>query len=198
MAKPKFTLILFSFIAFSCSDKHESGYVQSSIDSSSIHLVVNDTLSYKDAFRIATNFSKTFVPDSSSYEVSGTLENIPDSIVQAFRVLRHSDTLSHKRYLIVVFLKLYLDHLRCCHQSYEIRNPFTLYIDSVTNPMLYDFNLATKMFDLNKRHEFINSGIAHTYVEKHKDLLMYPDIREVLDKIKPVADSISKHLYWKN
>jgi hypothetical protein len=178
----------------SCTENSTSNLKQHTADSNSKPLRIHDP----SALKIVRDFSNCFEPDSSAYTGIGSLQNVPDSIIQAFKILKQSDTLSHKRYLIVIFLKLYLDHLRCCHQGYELRDPFTLYIDSVANPMLYEFNLATKMFDLKTHHEFINSGIAHTYVEKHKDLLMYPEIKEIMDKIKPVEDSIIQHLYWKD
>jgi hypothetical protein len=147
---------------------------------------------------IVRSFSKSFEPDSSAYKGIGTLKNIPDSIIRSFRTLRYSDTLSHKKYLTIILLKLYLDHLRCCHQSYEIRENPSGPIDSAADPLLYEFNLATKMFNINEYHEFISSGIADTYVESHQELLKYPEIKEVMEKIKPVSDSIDKGLYWLN
>jgi hypothetical protein len=149
------------------------------------------------ALEIIREFSKTFTPDSSAYKGIGTLKNIPDSVIRAFRIIRQTDTLSHKRYTTVIFLKLYLDHLRCCHQSYEIRQHPAGAIDSASDPLLYEFNLATKIFGTYESREFISSGIANYYVDTHKEMLQYPEVKEVKDKIKPIADSIEKHLYWK-
>lgn len=191
MIKLRLALGLFPVILFACSNNNLS-----SKNSNTISL--NDSVPSKTALETVSNFSKTFKPDSSAYKGIGTLKNVPDSVAKAFKILRQTDTLSHKKYLTVIFLKLYLDHLRCCHQSYEIREKMNGSIDSVADPLLYEFNLATKMFDLNKYHEFINSGIADTYVEKHQELLAFPEIREVINQIRPVSDSIAKHLYWKD
>jgi hypothetical protein len=196
MVTPKtaFPLLLACVFVFSCTNNSTSHLKQNSDNWNSKQLSITAT----SALKIVENFSEIFKPDSSAYKGIGTLKNIPDSVIEAFKVLRQTDTLSHRKYLTVIFLKLYLDHLRCCHQSYELRDPFSPYIDSMANPMLYEFNFATRMFDFSKPHEFISSSIAETYVQKHKELLMYPQIRQAIDEMKPVEDSINKHLYWKN
>jgi hypothetical protein len=190
MIKSKIALVPFLLIFLACRNNNPSKNFNK--------FSSNDSASDMVALETIINFSKIFEPDSSSYEGIGTVKNIPDSIVSAFKILRATDTLAHKKYLMVVFLKLHLDHLRCCHQSYELREPFTGYVDSVSNPMLYEFNLATKMFDLNKYHEFISSAIAKKYIENHKELLEYPEIKQVINEMRPIEDSINKHLYWNN
>lgn len=191
MIKLRIALALLSVLFFACSDNNLSNK-KSNLSQ------LGDSISNTVALGTVRSYSKTFEPDSSPYKGIGTLKNVPDSVIKAFKILRHTDTVSHKKYLTVIFLKLYLDHLRCCHQSYEMRGKMNGSIDSVADPLLYEFNLATKMFDLNKYHEFISSGFAHTYVEKHKEFLNLPEIKEVANQIQPISDSIAKHLYWKD
>lgn len=193
-----FAVILCTFL-FGClgnSNTHSDSRVPSAGDTLKA-LPAADNASAQNALEIVRRFAETFAPDSSAYQGIGTLKNVPDSVLRAFRMLRQTDSLSHKKYITVILLKLYLDHLRCCHQSYEIRENPAGAIDSAADPLLYEFNLATNMFGTNEPTEFISSGIADYYIETHKQLLRYPEIKEVKDKLELVADSIGKHLYWK-
>lgn len=194
MPKIGLPLVLVCVFVFSCTNNSTTHLKRNSDNRNSKQLSVNRI----SALKIVENFSEIFKPDSSAYNGIGTLKNIPDSVIEAFKILRQADALSHRKYLTVIFLKLYLDHLRCCHQSYELREPFTPYIDSMANPMLYEFSLATRIFDLSKPYEFISSSIAETYIGKHQELLMYSEIKQVIDEMKPIEDSINQHLYWKN
>jgi len=192
----KFIWILFCFSLFACSDSNRSSNSSQSFDSSSQHQSKRDSVSPQKALEIVSRFATTFQPDSSAYQGIGSLRSVPANVINAFRILRQADTLSHKKYLTLVFLKLYLDHLRCCHQSYEVRQNASGIIDSSADPLVYEFSLATKMFGTTERREFLSSGIGDSYVHAHQELLNYPEIREVVDKLKQVTDSIDKHLYW--
>jgi hypothetical protein len=145
---------------------------------------------------MATNFAMNFQPDSSAYEGIGKLRNVPDSVVKAFKTIRTTNNATHDKWLAVIFLKVYLDHLRCCHQGYELRTNPANKVDSVEDPLLYEFVSSTKLFDLNKRIEFINSGTAESWVTETPSLLSEPEVKTILAQIKPVQDSIAKGLYW--
>src|SRR5574337_332517 len=191
-------IVASSLFLVSCGERNNSNKdsrTLSAVDTSN-HSVTQDLYSTQNNLQVVKNFANDFQPDSFPYKGIGELGKIPDSVIYAFKALRHSDSVSQKRYLTVIFLKLYLDHLRCCHQSYEVRKKLNNSIDSVTDPLVYEYNLATRLFDTNKPIEFISSGIADTYVEENRYLAEYPEIKELLNKIKPVKDSIEKHLYW--
>jgi len=191
-------ITVFSVLLVSCGDRNnanKSGLPVPLVDTTNKSITHNDYLG-QNHLEAAQRFANNFQPDSFPYKGIGELGNVSDSVVYAFRSLRHSDCISHKRYLTVIFLKLYLDHLRCCHQSYEVRSKMGGSIDSVADPLVYEYNLATRVFNTDKPIEFINSGIADTYVEKNKYLAEYPEIKELLYKMKPVKDSVEKHLYW--
>jgi hypothetical protein len=157
----------------------------------------NNAFEYQNHLEVVKKFATNFQPDSLPYDHIGTLGNPPDSVVYAFKALRQLDTVSHKRYLTVIFLKLYLDHLRCCHQSYEIRSESNAPIDSVADPLAYEYLLATRFFNTTQSIEMLNSGIGDTYLEKNTDLLKYNDIKNLKKQIEAVGDSIVMHLYWK-
>jgi hypothetical protein len=162
-----------------------------------LEVVLNQNrYSKQNDLKVARLYAKNYQPDSSSYRGIGKLENIPDSVVQAFKVIRRTDTASHERFLTLIFLKLYLDHLRCCHQSYEVRNNPGRSIDSVADPLLYEFIVSTRLFDFTEHVEFVSSAIGETWVSKNPALLGYPEIKEVVSKMRPVEDSIAKGLYW--
>jgi len=196
----RFIIVIVYLFFVACSNGTNSPQTdkQSSIDDTSKVLSITNSYSVEQALQIVGNFSTSFRSDSSAYEGIGTLKNVPDSVVRAFKVLRHTDSSAHKRYVTVVLLKLYLDHLRCCHQSYEIRENPSISVDSVADPLLYEFVLATKMLGLHEHQEFISSGIALTYVKENNELLRYPEVKQVMSEIKPIEDSIAKGLYWKD
>jgi hypothetical protein len=126
------TCLVTALFFFSCSEK--DGKIKQSIKTA---------YATQDNLQVARNFAEKFQLDSFQYEGVGRLGQVPDSVVYAFKTLRQTDSLSHKRYLGVIFLKIYLDHLRCCHQSYELRNNYSFApIDSITDPLLYEFNQA--------------------------------------------------------
>jgi hypothetical protein len=62
--------------------------------------------------------------------------------------------------------------------------------------LVYEYGLATGLYEVKKPVEFINSGIGDSYVEKNKHMLKHPDIKELWNKMQPVKDSIDKGLYW--
>lgn len=190
-------IVIFLFIS-SCADRNSPNKnKQPSSAAETSKLTATDNIfSTQNHLEVAQQFADNFQPDTFLYEGIGKIGYVPDSVIYAFKDLRHSDSASHKRYLTVVFLKLYLDHLRCCHQSYEVRNKIGGSIDSLADPLVYEYNLATGLFDMNKPIEFINSGIGETYVKKNRQLAEYPEIKELLNRMKPVKDSIEKHLYW--
>ena len=87
--------------------------------------------------------------------------------------------------------------MQCCHQSYELRvKPFVLGIDSIADPLVFEFNLITKQFDNNKRIEMITSGLAHSWVESNKRLLKYDLIKKEYKTIKEIEENITKRKYW--
>src|SRR5690606_14399277 len=119
----------------------------------------------------ARQFAENFVPDTTMQSGMRKMNNFPDSVVKAFKAIR-ADRQNQEKYLTLVYLKIYRGHLQCCHQSYELRaKPNSIGIDSIADPLLFEYNLITKQFDDNKRIEMITSGIADTWVEKNKNLL---------------------------
>jgi hypothetical protein len=178
---------------YSCSNK-SNRISESSETTSNIRL--NEDSVNKTSLRIASDFAIKYQPDSFPYDHVAKLKDVPDRVVQAFKKLRVLDSASCGRYLTLIYLKLYLDHLRCCHQSYEVRNKFALGIDSVADPLLFEYVQLTKLYDTRKHIEFISSGIGEHWVLKNPRLMKDSLIKSVIDKMKPVNDSTLKHLYW--
>jgi len=145
---------------------------------------------------ISRRFATTFAPDSLPYKGIGKLEKVPDSVVAAFKTLRFTNPTAHNKLLTLILLKLYLDHLRCCHQGYELRNNPSGGIDSIADPLLYEFAISTKIVNVNERIEFLNSGIGESWLRKNPSLSSDLEIKGIVAAMKPVEDSISKRLYW--
>lgn len=147
-----------------------------------------------DSLIILLNRSKGFAEDYKP--VSNTelgialLTDIPDSIAYSFRQLRLNGNNEYVKYLTLILVKLYRTHLKCCHQGYEIRNKPRKGIDSIADPLLYEFNLISKTFDNNKPIEFINSGIGHSWLEENKQLLKYDRLKKEYEEIEKIGDGI--------
>jgi len=156
---------------------------------------IGDTTSL---LRIIVQYAEGYTPVSGGNNVVNKLTGVPDSVVNAFRSIRKISSPVAEEYLSLIFLKVYYSHLKCCHQSYELRTtiPGNGTIDSLSDPLLYEFNLITNYFDNSKRIEFIHSGMGHSWVEKNKRLLKNTKIRETFEKIKLISDSINKGIYW--
>lgn len=151
--------------------------------------------SNQDNLKIAKEFAESYLPDSIPNKGVEELRDIPDSVVYAFRNLDNKE--AKEKYLVLIFLKLYRSHMQCCHQSYDLRTKFSNKIDSITDPLLFEYNLVTKQYTNDKPIEFIPSFIAERWVDSHPYLLKYQNIQTEYNKIKKVEDSIVRHLYWK-
>jgi hypothetical protein len=173
----------------------------------SVHITLNkldltiDTTSHftnQEHLKMAKEFAESYQPNSIPND--GVVANVPkvsDSVLDAFRSLAYQNNEAANKYLTLIFLKLYRSHMQCCHQSYELREGSIEKIDSVKDPLLYEFNRVAKFYNDNERPEFISSGISKAYVDSNQYLLQYDKINLEYKKIQKVEDSIMKGLYWK-
>ena len=156
----------------------------------------NDTISHQDNLKIARQFAENFAPDSTMQSGMRKTNYFPDSVVEAFKAIR-ADQQNQEKYLTLIYLKIYRGHLQCCHQSYELRaKPNSIGIDSISDPLLFEYNLITKLFDNNSRIEIITSGIADTWVERNKNLLSDDQIKKEYRLIKTIQKNIENGIYW--
>lgn len=139
-------------------------------DKNSVMVSVNilntyqDTIPPKDNLKIVRQFAEEFSPDTTTQNGLSKMNDFPDSIVKAFKELR-LDLKNQEKYLTLIYLKVYRGHLQCCHQSYELRKKTNIKgIDSVADPLLFEYNFITKQFDNKRRIEMITSGIADIWV----------------------------------
>ena len=149
-----------------------------------------------DNLKIAKQFAETFVPDTTIQSGFNKSFTFPDSVVTAFKFLR-SDKPNQEKYLTLLYLKIYRGQLQCCHQSFELRRNLTKGIDSILDPLLFEFNNITKFYNSNERIEMIGSGIGVVWVEKNNYLLSYDKIAQEYDTIKLIETNIEKGSYWK-
>lgn len=160
-------------------------------------LAFNHNISPQDNLEIARQFAENFLPDTTIQNGIKKMNTFPDSVVKAFKAIR-IDRQNQEKYLTLLYLKIYRGHLQCCHQSYELRvKPNSIGIDSIADPLLFQYNLIIKQFDNNKSIEMITSNIADTWVEKNKNLLTYDQIKKEYKIIKTFQKNIEKGIYWK-
>lgn len=165
----------------------------------------NEIISAKEDFsndvdyaKIAANFAEKFNPTPTSDREVQSLVNVPDSVSKAYKYLRNNSFQKSEVLLTIIFLKLYRSHLECCHQSYESRTniPHTGNIDSIADPLLYEYNLIINFFDNSRQIEFINSGIAHSWAEKNRNLLENKIVKKEFEEIERISKNIEKGVYW--
>lgn len=177
----------------SIDSKKAQSYKAVSVDTI---IASNDTISSQDNLKIARQFAEGFLPDTTMQSGMRKMNNFPDSVVKAFKAIR-ADRQNQEKYLTLIYLKIYRGHLQCCHQSYELRTkPNSIGIDSIADPLLFEYNLITKQFDNDKRIEMITSGIADTWVEKNKNLLSDDQIKKEYRLIKTIQKNIENGIYW--
>ena len=201
MKSSSVVLFLLVTIITSCnsetSSKKNSNINQDSKDTiaATFKMLSNDSLIV--LLNRAKRFAEEYKPVSNSKLGIALLANIPDSIVYSYKQLRIHGNNEYGKYLTLVFLKIYRTHLRCCRQGYELRNHISKKenIDSLSDPLLYEFNLISKLFDNSQRIEFINSGIPHIWVEKNKKLLEYDRINKEYKEIEKISKNILTGIY---
>ena len=152
-----------------------------------------------DYLKTAKEFAENYLPDSIPNKGVGQLENIPENVVIAFRKLRWKNPKEHERYLTLIFIKLYRGHLQCCNQSYEVRlmKSTSGMIDSLFDPLLFEYNLLTNQFDNKHKVEFVPSSIGFDWTEKHKFLLQDTLIKREYELVLKLRKSIGRGEAWK-
>ncbi len=154
------------------------------------------SISHQVNLKIVRQFAENFVPDTTMQSGMKKMNNFPDSVVKAFKAIR-ADRQNQEKYLTLIYLKIYRGHLQCCHQSYELRTKTnSMGIDSIADPLLFEYNLIIKQFDKDKRIEMINSSMADSWVEKNKYLLSDDQIKKEYRLIKSIQKNIENGICW--
>lgn len=170
--------------------------ISSHVASAAKEIASHDSIYHQNNLKIVRKFAEEFLPDTTIQNGMNKMNSFPDSIIKAFKELR-TDRENQEMYLTLIYLKIYRGHLQCCHQSYELRaNPNPLGIDSITDPLLFEYNLITKQFDNDKPIELISSDIAYSWVDKNKRLLSFEHIKKEYTIIQTIRVNIEKGLYW--
>ncbi|HMU45556.1 MAG TPA: hypothetical protein PKC72_04260 [Chitinophagaceae bacterium] len=190
-----YTLLLVLITIQSCTEKKKSistGKIDTQPGSRQIELINHD--SAKVLLQKIKYWSESFNPQTSLGGKIIRVPEVPDSIGKSIKALRQSSNNEFEKYLTLVLLKIYRCHLTCCNQGYELRNRTSAVgIDSIADPLLFEFNLVAKTFDNNKPIEFINSAIAFSWVQENKKLLDYNKLKSEYDKIKKISSDIKKN-----
>ena len=131
-----------------------------------------------NSLKILKTFAESYSPKNKINESPDMLPKVSQEIKTA---IYEAGPLGEK-YLTLILLKLYVAHLKCCNQSYELRPDTEL--DSISNPILDEFIKITRLYDLKKPIEFIPSSIAYDWVSKHSDLNKYSAINKEMKKFK--------------
>jgi hypothetical protein len=144
-------------------------------------------------------FAENYEPKNDSNQFAANLPSVPDKIKNSFPTLRQKNKKELEQYLTLIFLKIYRSHMECCHQSYELRtSKATHMIDSIGDPLIYEYNLIIKKYNPNTLIEFVPSNIGYDWTKKNPSLLKYNAIKKEYDIIKQIETNIDKGIYWDN
>lgn len=136
-------------------------------------------------------FSKSFSPKDI-----GSLNSIPVEIVKSFSKLRLIDKNAHKKYVTLIFTKLYAEHLTCCHQSYIIAERSQNDFDKDKISMVNEFGKMSGYLDKEKP-EIWTSGIIEKWIKENPYLLKNILIKNEFERIKFEQKNIANGKYWK-
>jgi hypothetical protein len=138
-------------------------------------------------------FAEGYTPDTAKRTIVH-LPTPPGFVLEELKKLRQVDPDLAGKYLTLIFLKVYRSHLECCRTGYDLRSigPDKVGIDSITDPLLYEFNSITRFFDPRKNIEFYNSGYAERSVERSPHLLNYDPIRKEYDRIVQIHRALEE------
>jgi hypothetical protein len=191
--KLKITLIIsVLFFLFNCKQKLEK--TTNGINQKT-EIITQQKLGLRDHKNVISKFTMNFSPKGPH-----ALDSIPESIVKDFRELRNIDKNAHKKYVTLIFIKLYAEHLSCCHQSYIIEK-------FPTNRSEYNFNKLTMVnefafmsnyLDNEKFPEIWTSEIINKWLFENPELLNYEPIGKYHQFIKTVSKKIKNGDYWEN
>lgn len=133
---------------------------------------------------VLRTFAENYSPSKEKGEIYPSLPNIDSSVRKAIYSL---DKASEK-YLTLILLKLYHSQLKCCNQSYELRKNNAFQIDSLRDPLIYEFVKITNLYPLNTSREMlIHSGIGYEWVKKHPEILKYKPVGEAYLEIRKLS-----------
>ncbi len=155
MKKESTYLLLFIYFLSSCGQNSiENKKAARTVElTSDITIDSNETIHPQNNLNIVKQFVEEFLPDTIIQNGMRKMNTFPDSVVKAFKALRLNRQ-KQEKYLTLLYLKIYRGHLQCCYQSFELRKkPNIIGIDSIADPLLFEYNLITKQFNSKSRIE---------------------------------------------
>ncbi|HNP34063.1 MAG TPA: hypothetical protein PKN96_12290 [Flavobacterium sp.] len=157
-------------------------------------LICKPSFGQERDIRALKEFAEAYQPTTDK---PAKLPTLPGKIKSSLLSLRQTHNPKLEQYLTFIFIKLYRSHLECCHQSYEVRTAHSSNIDSISDPLIYEYNLITQVYKPSDRIEMFSSSVAYDWVKKHPLLLKDIRIKREYDIIKSIEANIKKGKYWK-
>ncbi|PKP18123.1 MAG: hypothetical protein CVU05_14260 [Bacteroidetes bacterium HGW-Bacteroidetes-21] len=115
-------------------------------------------------------------------EHSIILPKLPLSVRKSLRILYDHNCNEVKIYTALIVLKIYLAHLKCCNQAYEIRK--TPYSTSRSkNLILYYALKYDNDYNLDSMPEYIPSSFIYDHIKAGVLQINEPNVIDVVEKI---------------
>lgn len=180
------------FLLFNCNLKQQRTEKKLNSESELKTWSESETPNYKED---VSEFAMNFLPKGAT-----SLDSIPGNIIKGFRELRTIDKSAHKKYVTLVFTKLYAEHLLCCHQSYVIEHfpKDKSEYDFHKLTMVNEFAFMSNYLDNEKLPEIWTSGIIEKWLAENPELLEFEPIKKYNQSIKTISEKIKNGDYWDN
>ena len=142
--RPQTTSIILLLCFYSCTDtgsdkttlKEENDTNRVSIDTTKIasHLEI-------DPSKVFGEYAVKYKPIATDSNPNIDLPKLNDTLKFTIDSLLQTDTTNLNIWTALILEKQFLHHLKCCNQSYELRNGFEKSgnLDKENNPILYAF-----------------------------------------------------------
>lgn len=135
-------------------------------------------------------FAERYKAENNEFNNHLQLPEIDSNLAKIILIECDSMKRDCEKYLTLIILKMYKAHLKCCNQTYEIRNKLSF--NREEQPILYQFLKITGIYDPNIFVEFIPSSISYQWVKNNQELMKYKPIRSEIREIERILKNIEK------
>ena len=109
-----------------------------------------------------------------------------EKVIDSFILLRENDFSSFRTYIVLYYLNLYLAHLKCCNQTYDLRSTegSILGLDCEVDRLLCAFIDLNEDIESNTYIEFLPSSLSYAYFLRNPDLGNNESISQIIKLIR--------------
>lgn len=139
---------------------------------------------------VVKNYAEQYRLDTG--KITFLLETPPPEVISALDILRRAKTRQHEAYVLLIMLKLYRNHYRHAHQSYELRANGNR---EINNPILKEYCRLTGIGPtFFYKPEYLPSDHVYAWIEEHPEVLEYSALATEMQKTKKLIEDWEQRL----